>query len=269
MSRVLSIRPELPRPGLVETETYGNARYVLSDCHAHGRLGVIRTGVGMGKTHAADTYAAEHDNEVALLALGPTTRSPTPGLTALHAAIGVVWEGALNRQATRLRNLTYSFAVQEHVERLCEDLLDARGRLLVVVDEAQYARPDLLEAFRYFFDRGLFALVLSGNHRLFDPRRGRSEAADFGALLSRAYHVLDVPAPTPGDVAAVAEAYGIAGAEEQALLARSAAAGGLREMIQVIEKACAVAAGPRVTLKHLKAAAGSTGFSALDRGRRR
>lgn len=63
------------------------------------------------------------------------------------------------------------------------------------------------------------------------------------------------------------EAYGIAGAEEEALLARCAAAGGLREVIQVIEKAYAVAAGPRVTLKYLKAAAGSTGLSAIGRGR--
>jgi len=240
---------------------------VLADCHAHGRLAVIRTGVGMGKTRAAETYAAEHDAEVALLTLGPTSRSPTPGLTALHAALADVSEAALNRQPSRLRNVTYSFAIQQHIERVCEDLMDARDRLLVVVDEAQYARPDLLDAFRHLFDRGLFGLVLAGNPRLFDPRRGRTEAADFGALLSRAYHVFDAPAPTPADVAAVADAYGIAGAEEQALLARCAAAGGLREMLQVIEKAYAVAAGPRVTLKYLKAAAGSTGLSAIGRGR--
>ena len=267
MSRVLPFRPELPRPGLIETETYAKIRFVLSDCHAHGRLAVIRTGVGLGKTRAAERYAGEHDCEVVHLTLGPASRSVTPGLTALHDATAQVWERALVRQHSRPSYLSYPFAIQALIERLCEDILNARGALLVIVDEAQYARPDLLDAFRHLYDRHLFALVLCGNPRLFDPRRGRTEAADFGALLSRAFHVLDAPAPTPGDVAAVAAAYGIDGAEERGLLARSAAAGGLREIVQVIEKAHAIAAGPRVTLRHLKAAAGSTGLSAFDRGR--
>jgi hypothetical protein len=267
MSGVLPFRPQLPTPGLVETQTYANIRFVLSDCHAHGRLAVIRTGVGMGKTRAAESYVAEHDRDVVHLTLGPTTRSVTPGLAALFTAVARLWEQVLHRHHAQPTYLSYPFAIQELIERLCEDILNARGRLLLIVDEAQYARPDLLDAFRHLHDRHLFGLVLAGNPRLFEPRRGRTETADFGALLSRAYHVLDVPAPTAGDVAAVADAYGITGADERALLSRSAAAGGLREMVQVIEKAHAVAAGPRVMLKHLKAAAGSTGLSAIDRGR--
>ena len=102
---------------------------------------------------------------------------------------------------------------------------------------------------------------------MFNARRGRTEAADFSALLSRAQHVLDITAPTAGDVDAVAAAHGIAGADERALLARCAAAGGLRELLHVVEKARAGAGARPVKLKHLKAAAGSTGFSALGRGR--
>src|SRR3546814_17977424 len=80
-------------------------------------------------------------------------------------------------------------------------------------------------------------LVIAGNDSLFDALRGRMEAAAYGALLSRAHHVIDRPEPLPEDVAAVLEAHRIKGAEARKLLAHHAAAGGLRQLFQNVQKA--------------------------------
>lgn len=267
MSKVLAFQPEPQLPAVIETPTYRKLRFALSDCHQNGHLAVIRGGVGLGKTFTLEGYAAEHEYSVALLTLDPTTRALTPGMTAAYTAFADLWERTIALDLRRPSNLTYPFMIRGLIEQLAADVRREHGPLLLILDEAQYARPDLLDAFRSMHDRGLFGLVVSGNARMFNARRGRTEAADFSALLSRAQHVLDITAPTAGDVEAVAIAHNIGGTEERALLARCAAAGGLRELFHVMEKARAGADGRALTLKHLKAAAGSTGFSTLDRGR--
>src|SRR3546814_7240010 len=78
-------------------------------------------------------------------------------------------------------------------------------------------------------------LVIAGNDSLFDALRGRMEAAAYGALLSRAHHVIDRPEPLPEDVAAVPEAHRIQGAEARKLLAHHSAAGRLRKLIQIVQ----------------------------------
>src|SRR3546814_1480186 len=101
-----------------------------------------------------------------------------------------------------------------------------------------------------------------------DLLRGRMEAAAYGALLSRAHHVIDRPEPLPEDVAAVLEAHRIKGAEARKLLAHHAAAGGLRKLFQIVQKARELSDGAPPNLLQLKAAAGSTGLTATGFGRR-
>src|SRR3546814_3371555 len=88
--------------------------------------------------------------------------------------------------------------------------------VLLILDEAQHARLDLLEELRAIHEMKACAcgLVIAGNDSLFDALRGRMEAAAYGALLSRAHHVIDRPEPLPEDVAARPEAHRIKGAEE-------------------------------------------------------
>src|SRR3546814_11010517 len=102
-------------------------------------------------------------------------------------------------------------------------------------------------------------LVIAGNDSLFDALRGRMEAAAYGALLSRAHHVIDRPEPLPEDVAAVLEAHRHKGAEAPKRLAHPPAAGGLRKLFQTVQKARAFRDGPPTNPLQLQTPAGCRG----------
>src|SRR3546814_16264956 len=83
------------------------------------------------------------------------------------------------------------------LERFCREIAEEGGRVLLILDEAQHARLDLLEELRAIHDMKACAcgLFLAGNDSLLDALRGRMEAAAYGALLSRAPKVIDQPEP--------------------------------------------------------------------------
>lgn len=251
---------------VVATETYGEIQSILKECHKNWQLGVVRTGVGMGKSLAAKRYVAGSPKNSALVTLDPTSRSLTPGLTVLLDAFARLHERVFGRAPRRPSNLTYPYLIGREVDAMVGAIRRSSGDLLLVVDEAQYARHDFVESLRDFFDRGRFSLVLMGNHQFFDRQSRRLGPADFAALLSRAYHVLDRSEPTSKDVEAVAKYFAITSSAELELLASIAAAGGLREMIAVIEKAAAIlpALGDKsFSMRALRIAARATGHSPI------
>lgn len=257
--------PSAPRaPELIETPSYLDMRHILEDCYASARLAVIRGGYGVGKTFALKRFAAEHEYDVAYLALDPTTRALTPGLSATCLAVEVTWAANYNREPRgQTRNSSYPRAIKGALERCLLDYKIEGCLFLLIVDEAQHADPHLLDAFRHLYDHGLCGLVVAGNSNLFNPRRGRIETADFGALIRRARHSFDIPRPTPGDIAAVLDTYRIAGPEARAFLSGCAEAGGGLEFIAGIEKARELCGSPVPGLKYLKAAMATTGLSGM------
>ncbi len=269
MSEIVEFHRTPDHGGPIETPTFRKISRAVHDCHTHGRLAVIRGGFGIGKTFVLRRYTEAHPCDVAMATLGPTTRSLTGGLSAACVQVARAWEWYFGEAPRGTSYQSYGLAISRSIQRMCREIIDQGGRLLLIIDEAQHARPDLLDEFRGLYDEGLFGLAISGNQALFDPRRGRMETADFGALLSRADHVLDIPAAPAADIDAVLDAHRIAAKESRALLERCAAAGGLREMIHVIDKAQEISGAPLVGLKHLKAAAASTGLSGIGWHRRR
>lgn len=249
------------RAGVIETPTYRKIQNVLRYCHENRCVAIIRGGYGVGKSFAGKQYAESSPQDVALVTLNPMTSSMTAGLNALGDSIGPVWDIA-SRREYRARGYSMAHLQARAIMRFCEDIYCARGRLLLIIDEAQHARPDLLDAFRSIYDQGYCGLVVAGNGKLFNPRKGRMIEADFGALLSRARFRYDFPAPTPGDLAAVFGAFKIVGKDSRELLADCAAACGLRQVFIVIEKAREISGTPIVNYAQLKTAAASSGASA-------
>jgi len=254
----------------IDTPTSRQILHLLQCCQSEGTLGIVRGGFGIGKSHCFGHYAGRHERDVLFVTLDPTAGSLTAGLGAIAEIAGRLapWSG-LHGAAERLISYRH-FAVFRALQRFFEDLHDNGLRPLLIVDEAQHARPDLLDALRDFSDRQLCGLVIGGNYRLFDPRRGRGRDADFGALQSRAVHFLELPHPTDADISAVLNAYGVRGGGAHALLQDRAATGGLREIINIIRKARLLSRGGTVGDREIKAAAattGSGGRSVTRRGR--
>ncbi|HEY9538612.1 MAG TPA: ATP-binding protein [Kiloniellaceae bacterium] len=271
MSDVIEFRPKAGASGVIATPTHEEITHALRECHSESLLAVIRGGFGVGKTHTLERYVAAHECDAAMVTFSPSTRSLTAGLGAACKAVGQLWEWHFSQSAPVTSYTTGSaHAARLALERFCREIAEEGGRVLLILDEAQHARLDLLEELRAIHDMKACAcgLVIAGNDSLFDALRGRMEAAAYGALLSRAHHVIDRPEPLPEDVAAVLEAHRIKGAEARKLLAHHAAAGGLRKLFQIVQKARELSDGAPPNLLQLKAAAGSTGLTATGFGRR-
>jgi hypothetical protein len=258
MNEIIDFGKAARGSGVVETPTFKKIQNMLRYCHGNRWMGLLRGGFGVGKTFAIEQYRESSPRDVAIVTLDPTTGSMTGGLTALREAVGVLWDEAF---PGRFRASGYSMqSVQMRgIYRFCQDLADADRPLLLVIDEAQFARPDLLETFRSIHDHGPAGLVISGNEKLFNPRAGRMVEADFGAVMSRARLRYELPAPTPGDIAAVLDYFKIAGKDSRELLAARAAWGGLRQVVAVIDLARQRAGAPIVNFAQLTAAAAAAG----------
>ncbi|GAB4366877.1 MAG: hypothetical protein Kow00114_25130 [Kiloniellaceae bacterium] len=272
MTDIIEFRPNAGTSGIIETPTHQAIMHALHECHSEGQLGVIRGGFGVGKTHALQRYVAARQCDAAMVTFSPSTRSLTAGLGAACKAVAQLWEWHFSQPAPVTGYTTGStHTARLALERFCREIAEEGGRVLLILDEAQHARLDLLEELRAIHDMKACAcgLVIAGNESLFDARRGRMEAAAYGALLSRAHHVIDRPEPLPEDIAAVLDAHRIKGDQARKLLADHAAAGGLRKLFQIVQKARELSDGAPPSLLQIKAAAASTGLAATGWGRSR
>lgn len=258
--------------GFVDTPTSGRVIQVAEDCHNLGRVGIIRGAHGVGKTQALREHARRHGRGVVFVTLNSTTTTVggTLGQIALAAHRIAPSQGELEHPQAwvRYRGFSIFLALERFFERLIEE---ARNPLLVI-DEAQHCNAAALDVLRDFTDLGLCGLIVAGNPRLFDPRLGRMTEIDFAPLLSRAYHRLDLPAATQGDIDAILDAHEIKGRDARALMHECAARGAIRQIVFVIEKARTIAAGRTPSYQHLKSSLETTGPAAgvpARRGRSR
>lgn len=261
MNSVLDFAPKPARSKLVETPTRRKILWALEEALRQSTLVIIRGGFGVGKTSCFDDFAAELPDMIALATLSPATKSLTGALRTICKTLSPVCKGQFGVNQISGRSKGPSLAYEEIVKSF-RDLSLEHGCALLIIDEAQHAQPDVIDQLRALFDEGVCGLVVAGNERLFNARRGRIETADFGALFSRAHHVLDIAAPTEADIDAVLDAHGISGQRSREMLRERAAVGGLREVILIIDKAQTLSGGGKLGDKHLKAAAATTGLSA-------
>src|SRR3546814_20340760 len=97
---------------------------------------------------------------------------PRGGMKGGGADVG----GALLKSmAVQELNDRSAHAARLALERFCREIAEEGGRVLLILDEAQHARLDLLEELRAIHDMKACAcgLVIAGNDSLFDALRGR------------------------------------------------------------------------------------------------
>src|SRR3546814_7305799 len=81
-----------------------------------------------------------------MVTFSPSTRSLTAGLGAACKAVGQLWEWHFSQSAPVTSYTTGSaHAARLALERFCREIAEEGGRVLLILDEAQHARLDLLE----------------------------------------------------------------------------------------------------------------------------
>lgn len=219
----------LADPGYVQTETAAIFEDAHERCKLEPRIVIVIGGYGGGKTTMIN-YCASQCEMTTVITLDPCHSSVTAGLKATAEAL--VGRFVRGQSAHQL--------FDEVWEILRDDRAFPRfeGRVpVLIVDEAQYATPKLIDSYRAFHDAGLCSLVLCGNPNFFSYESGRLETAIFGALYSRRDDELIFDAPSKKDIAAYLDACRVRDPHSRDLLTEVGKRRGLRGIKKVISRA--------------------------------
>lgn len=226
------------KPRFCRTPTAADIEAVLSKCHTLGRMGVVVGNPGIGKTTAAQHYAATADGRVWVV---PVTAVHTKVTEFLKRVVEGIGAWTPHKTAPALYK-----AILRHVGR--EGLL--------VIDEAQELEDKAIKQLRFLNDEAGIGVVLMGNVGLVDRWTGSvAKEREWAQLTSRIDDLLILGGPTEEDLDALCRHHGIAGRAPQKLLAdQLRMPGGLRGVARLIELAGALAQSAPIETRHIEQA---------------
>ncbi len=190
-------------------------------------IAAVYGGAGFGKTKTAEEYKRRGSN-VWMVTGDPTTANVAVFLEEIALALGL---RDFPLHPARLRRA------------IVGKLKGTRG--LLIVDEAQHLSKLALEQARSLHDATGVGLAVLGNARVYDRMYGGGKASeDFAQVFSRVGKRLPLRQPKEGDVRAIADHYGVKGADEVRFLVDcSKRPGALRLVTKVLREAVVLAAG--------------------------
>ena len=225
--------------GWIQTPT---AKRILSNLlysHHTGTIGVVYGGAGLGKTQTARHYSEQARN-IWLVTMTPSSAKLGGCLRRLARALGIkspsIWPEVLETQ-------------------IIDALTATRG--LLIVDEAQHETIESLESLRSIQEASGVGMVLMGNSSVYARLTGGSRQAHFAQLFSRIARRTALARATEADAEAMAEAWGVTGADERRFLVTLATKReeALRGVANTLRQAATYAGpGGPITLAHLKTA---------------
>ncbi len=212
-------------PGYFDTRTSLRMLDLLEIAHS-GRITVVGTGPGTGKTFTMDEYADRAGSTVRV------TMSPSTGnlLAMIQSVLG-----ALGVEQRRLSKADASAMV---VARM------AGKRLLLVIDEGNWLTLESIEQLRFWHDTIGIGICIFGNEQLVQTIKTGPKRDQLARLLSRIANMHEQRTPLPEDVAAFSDHWGIEQPDIRRYLENIALtpdSGGLRECKQLIEAATMLA----------------------------
>lgn len=180
--------PEIP--GFFRGPTAQDVENALS-WGQRGRIVVIATGAGMGKTSTIRHYQASVAN-VWVVTIAPSSA------------------GVMNMQQKTLHALGDRDAngPPNKLTGMIIDKVRATGGLLIF-DEAQHLSEKALEEIRGWHDETGIGVVLSGNIKVLTRLEGGNRRADFAQIFSRVAHRIVRATPLQGDADALFDAWNL------------------------------------------------------------
>ena len=233
-------------PVWVQTPSATAIEAALNYAQHRPSIAVVYGGAGVGKTTTIGRYVRATTSVWAWEA-DSTRTSMLEVLRAIEENVGrYAWGVRCNEKRS-----------SDIYRMIAERLIWAPKPALLIVDEAQHLKLEAVEALRAIHDSTGVGLVLSGNESVYAKLTGGTRRAEFAQLFSRVGRRLRLDRPSPGDVAAILQAWRIEGIKERELCQQIASLpGGLRGLVNVLVDAttAAQAMGRAVDLKALRAA---------------
>ncbi len=191
-----------------------------------GRIVVIATGAGMGKTMTAKMYRDCYTH-VFLATMSPSTA------------------GVNNMQIEVLEALGERDAVgtPQKLSRRIRERVKNMSKALIVIDEAQHLSEKAIEEIRSWHDATGVGIALLGNVKVMQQLEGGTRSAAFAQLYSRVSMRMIRPLPLQADADALAKAWKVEDEATLSLVRRIVGMpGGLRGGTMALELAWMIAA---------------------------
>jgi len=213
-------------PGYFDTRTSLRMMELLEIAHS-GRITVIGTGPGTGKTMTIEEYSER---------AGPVWKATMkPSANTLHSMIREV-QKALGIEPRRLSTADASALVVTRMN-------GRRG--LLVIDEANWLSLEAIEELRNWHDMTGVGICMLGNEELVQSIKTGRKRDQLARLLSRIANMHEQRIPLDEDVTAFCDAWGIEQPDIRRYLltiATTPDSGGLRECKQLVEAGSMLAA---------------------------
>lgn len=212
-------------PGYFDTRTSLRMLDLLEIAHS-GRITVVGTGPGTGKTFTMDEYA-ERAGSVWRATMSPSTGNLLAMIQSVLGALGV--------EQRRLSKADASAMVMQRIS-------GRRG--LLVIDEGNWLTLESIEQLRNWHDITGVGVCIFGNEQLVQTIKTGPKRDQLARLLSRIANMHEQRTPLPEDVAMFCDMWGIEQPDIRRYLENIALtpdSGGLRECKQLIEAATMLA----------------------------
>jgi DNA transposition AAA+ family ATPase len=217
--------PEVP--DYFETTTSRQVQSMLSFAH-RGRMVIVSTGPGCGKTKAAHNYRDAMSN-VWMVTMAPSCSGINSMQIEVLAALG-------ERDARG--------SMQQLSRRIRDRVRNTSG--LLIFDEAQHLLDRTIDEIRSWHDETGVGVAFLGNETVLARIEGGHRRAAFAQLYSRIGMRLIRNLPLHEDARALADAWEVhEGKQVEFIVKKSQQPGGLRTVTMMLELATMVAASER------------------------
>lgn len=239
---------------IIETEAGETIKFIVQQVARTAGLGVIKGPVGIGKSQTLAGLVTEWQQDIRVIYIRsrPEIEGSILAFTSTLLEQFNVYQGRTREAVQALGSLLGSYPFQEQ-----------RRPTVLVVDEAQGLKINVLEMLRALYDAGdearngnrfhpAFGLVLCGN-KFFLGRTGRKKEMDYAQFLSRITHAHELRIPTAQEFAMLATALCPDDPEVAAELAQHGEThGNFRSMVNAHRQASALAGGKPVTVNEVQ-----------------
>lgn len=215
----------LTGPGYFETRSANRIKGLLTIAHG-GRITLAAMSPGTGKTMTAIDYQ-KSASSVTYVYMRKSTKSVNALSVLVLRAMGVAVKGGWGSQLADL---------------IIEKLRNRRA--LLIIDEANHMSVEQFEEVRGWHDESGCGVCFLGNEELMTRIESGPRSDAFARLHSRVASSHVQTLPEREDVEAFCDAWGLEDRAMRDLLTRIAltpAAGGLREIAQIVEQASMIA----------------------------
>jgi hypothetical protein len=229
----------IPEPGFQKTRTATEILANLDYAHQAGKLVVVTTGAGMGKTQSFK-YHCKTRPHASLITMRPHTKTVHGMLNAICSGLGLV-----QHNPARIDT-----AIGDYLSR-------HQSSALMIIDEAQNLVDQAIDQLRYFSDQFGVGIVLGGNEEVYGRFSNRADGPSYAQLKSRVAKRYQRIRPYNEDIKMLIDAWGVTDPEMvKYLTGIGIKPGALRSISETMTLGHMLAAGDNkpLELAHLKEA---------------